>query len=74
MGELDEQVKRDAIKSNLHKTMLNNLPIVDELIEVRNSVFYQSCWEHGVLNKRQSEELLNLLVKNKMLQVRPQVK
>jgi len=74
MGELDDRVKRDATKSNLHKQMLNNLPIVNELIEIRNDIFFSSCWDHGVLNKRQSEELLALLVKNKMLQVRPQVK
>jgi len=74
MSDMDEKLRRDATKSNLHKQMLNNLPIVNELIEIVNVVFYQSCWDHGVLNKKQSEDLLNLLVKNKVLRVTPQVK
>ena len=74
MSELDDRVKRDATKSNLHKLMLNNLPIVNELIEIQNNVFYQSCWDHGSLNKKQSEDLLALLVKNKVLRVTPVVK
>ena len=74
MSELDDQVKKDALKSNLHKQMLNNLPIVDSLIGVRNSVFYNVCWDHGVLNKKDAERLLEMLVKGKFLQVNPVVK
>ena len=68
---LDESLSREVMKNNLHRVMLDNAELVGKFLSIRTDAFMQACWEHGVLNKTETEQLLKMLMNAKILQVMP---
>jgi len=59
------------MKNNLHRVMHENLELVGKFLSIRSDAFMQVCWEQGVLNKTEAEQLLKMLMAIKIIQVIP---
>lgn len=69
--KFDQDFNREVIKNNLHRVMLDNIDTVGKLLSIRTDVFVQVCFDHGVMNKTQIEDLLQRLIRAKIIQVVP---
>ena len=68
---MNNSLDREVMKNNLHRVMLDNLELVGQFLELRTAVFFEVCWHHGSLNKKEAESLFAALMNAKIIQVKP---